>query len=78
IVSDLRRSLAGLAGARLLASTVWGAHPVTRHDGPLSVRRAFTPAELAGLADAAGWPNARVRTHPFFRVSLVLNAEQSP
>ncbi len=72
IVTDLRRSRAGLLGAKVLASTVWRRHPVTRHDGPLSVRRAFTPNELLELARAAGWSAPRVRRHPLFRVSLVL------
>lgn len=71
IVNDLRRSLPALLGARLLAATAWRRHPVTRHDGPLSVRRAFTPAELAGLAARAGLPKARVHAHVPFRVALV-------
>ena len=71
IVNDLARSLPALAGARLLAATVWRTHPVTRHDGPLSVRRAFTPAELRRLARAAGLGNATVRAHFPFRVALV-------
>ena len=73
IVTDLRRSRAGLLGARVLAATVWRRHPVTRHDGPLSVRRAYTAVELLELARAAGWRGARVRRHPFFRISLVLD-----
>jgi hypothetical protein len=48
---------------------------VTRHDGPLSVRRAFTPAELDDLARAAGLPGARVHAHVPFRVSLVWEKE---
>lgn len=71
VVSDLRRSRVALLGARLLAATLWRRHPITRHDGPLSVRRAFTPAELAGLARSAGLPNARVHAHGPFRVALV-------
>lgn len=71
IVNDLRRSRPALAGAYLLAATFWRAHPVTRHDGPLSVRRAFTPAELRDLARAAALPGARVHRHEPFRVALV-------
>lgn len=73
IVSDLRRSRPGWLGARLLAATVWRRNPVTRHDGPLSVRRSFTPAELREVARAAG-VRARVHTHPFARLSLVASA----
>lgn len=75
IVNDLRRSRPALAGARLLAATVWRTHPVTRHDGPLSVRRAFTPAELDELARAAGLAGARVHAHVPFRVALVWEKE---
>ncbi|HEX2080593.1 MAG TPA: methyltransferase domain-containing protein [Longimicrobium sp.] len=75
IVNDLRRSRPALAGARLLAATVWRTHPVTAHDGPLSVRRAFTPAELDELARAAGLPGARVHRHEPFRVALVWERE---
>ncbi|MFL5385879.1 MAG: methyltransferase domain-containing protein [Longimicrobiaceae bacterium] len=75
IVNDLARSRMALLGARLLAATVWRTHPVTRHDGPLSVRRAFTPAELRGLAARAGFARAEVRAHLPFRVALVVEKE---
>jgi 2-polyprenyl-3-methyl-5-hydroxy-6-metoxy-1,4-benzoquinol methylase len=70
VVTDLRRSRPALLGARLLAATVWRRNPVTRHDGPLSVRRAFTAAELSELARAAGLEGWRVRRDPVFRLSL--------
>lgn len=73
VVSDLRRSRPALLGAQLLAATLWRRHPITRHDGPLSVRSAFTPAELRRLAGRAGMEGARVRTHPVFRLSLVVD-----
>jgi SAM-dependent methyltransferase len=75
IINDLRRSRPALVGANLLAATFWRTHPVTRHDGPLSVRRAFTPAELDDLARAAGLPGARVHAHVPFRVALVWEKE---
>lgn len=71
IVNDLRRSRLGWFGARLLAATVWRSNPITRHDGPLSVRRAFTPRELRALAFEAGLTRPVVRRHPVFRMSLV-------
>ena len=40
---------------------------MTRHDGPLSVRRAYTPAELARLAGRAGLPDIRWHRAPAFR-----------
>lgn len=75
VVNDLARSRMALLGARLLAATVWRRHPVTRHDGPLSVRRAFTPAELRTLAARAGFARAEVRAHLPFRVALVVEKE---
>jgi SAM-dependent methyltransferase len=71
IVNDLRRSTAGLLGARLLAATAWRRSRLTRHDGPLSVRRAFTAGELRATAARAGLRDPDVRTHSPFRVSLV-------
>lgn len=75
VVNDLARSRPALLGARLLAATVWRRHPVTRHDGPLSVRRAFTPAELRSLAARAGFAKARVQAHFPFRLALVVEKE---
>jgi ubiquinone/menaquinone biosynthesis C-methylase UbiE len=73
VVNDLARSRAALLGARLLAATVWRRHPVTRHDGPLSVRRAFTAAELRELGREAGLAGARVHSHLPFRIALVVD-----
>lgn len=62
VVNDLRRSYLGYWAARVLA---WG--PVTRlgrHDGPLSVLRAYTPGEARELARRAA-VDARVYRAPF-------------
>jgi ubiquinone/menaquinone biosynthesis C-methylase UbiE len=75
VVNDLARSRTALLGARLLAATVWRTHPVTRHDGPLSVRRSFTPDELRALAARAGFAKATVHAHFPFRVALVVEKE---
>ena len=72
IVNDLRRSPINLLGAKLLAVTVWRHNRVTRHDGPLSVRRSYTPTEMALLAQAAGLQRGRVYTHLPFRLALVV------
>lgn len=67
IAVDLHRHFLArnfLPATRLLA----GWHPITVHDGMISVDAAFTPGELQALA-----PAARVRAHwPWFRVSLEL------
>lgn len=74
IVTDLARSRLALAGARVLAATVWRRHPITRHDGPISVRAAYTPDELRRLAETAvSDAPARVRREPVFRMSLVID-----
>lgn len=54
VVSDLRRSWAA-AGGFWLVSFPLAFHPVTRHDGVLSVMRGFTPEELSHVIhDALG------------------------
>jgi ubiquinone/menaquinone biosynthesis C-methylase UbiE len=71
LVNELERSWPNYLGARLLAATLWRRSAVTRHDGPLSVLRAFTPAELESLARRAGLRRAIVGRHFFYRVVLV-------
>lgn len=70
VVTDLERSIPALIGVHLLAATVWRDHPITKHDGPASVRAAFTRRELEQLARRAGMPEARVRRTPIFRLAL--------
>lgn len=76
VVSDLRRSRASLVGARLLAATVWRGNPYTRHDGPVSVLRAFRPEELAALARAAGLTGVSVSSGHPFRLTLVADGAE--
>ena len=70
LVNDLHRArvpwlFARVALPRLLRS------PVSVADGLLSIRRAFTPAELAGLMHAAGIEGARIaRRFPYRLVGL--------
>lgn len=68
VVSDLRRSWPGLLAVGALSLAV--GNRIVRHDGPLSVRRAFTAAELDALASEAGLDYLRARNEPWFRVSL--------
>lgn len=70
LVNDLERTRLAHLGARLLAATVWRGNRITRHDGPLSVLRAFTPDELMEVGLRAGLRDARVRRHPAFRLVL--------
>ena len=46
-------------------------HPITLHDGPISVQAGFKRDELARLAEAAGLGDAKVRQHrPWARLSV--------
>jgi ubiquinone/menaquinone biosynthesis C-methylase UbiE len=53
VVNDLARSRLALVLV-WLATRLLALHPISRHDGPLSVRRAYAPAELADLFRRAG------------------------
>jgi 2-polyprenyl-3-methyl-5-hydroxy-6-metoxy-1,4-benzoquinol methylase len=44
---------------------------LVRHDGPLSIRRAYTLPELRAMVDEAGVGGVRIHPHPFFRVAIV-------
>jgi ubiquinone/menaquinone biosynthesis C-methylase UbiE len=74
LVAELERSVLHYLGARALAATVWRNDPITRHDGPLSVRRSFTPRELRSIAVEAGLRHPRVHRHPVFRLVLRAHA----
>jgi len=67
LVFDLSRSR-WLYGVVWLLTRLWG-NRLTRHDGPLSVRRSFTVSEVRKLITQAGIP-VQVRRHPFWRWSL--------
>ena len=70
IVTDLRRSRLAWLLILLLTRLLWRGR-IVRHDGPISVRRAYTPAELRKLAERAGLHAAWVFPQPFFRMALV-------
>lgn len=67
VVADLRRSWLAAAGI-WLASFALGFHPVSRHDGVLSVLRGYRTPELARLVHAAVGATPVVRDHRGFRV----------
>lgn len=70
IMSDLVRGRIPLTAFRLI-QPVFARNYLTRHDGALSVRRAYTPEEMRALADAAGLPHAQITSHWPWRVTLV-------
>lgn len=67
VVSDLRRGWGGWIAASVLARTLWRRHPYARHDGPASVRAAYTPREAKDLALRAGLEGCEVEPRPGFR-----------
>lgn len=71
IVSDLERGSLAWAGTWLATHLVCRS-PYTRHDGPVSVRRAYTLDELRALSRRAGCESMRWSRRLFFRVVGVL------
>jgi SAM-dependent methyltransferase len=76
VVSDLRRDIPTLWGVHA-ALTLARTHPFTRHDGPVSVRRSWTPAEYRKMVGLSGVHGVRVRTHWYFRVALVQDKKKT-
>jgi 2-polyprenyl-3-methyl-5-hydroxy-6-metoxy-1,4-benzoquinol methylase len=68
IVSDVRRSWLAAAGF-WAASFPLRFHPITRHDGVVSVMRGFTPAELGETVHRALGVHPHVRRRIGFRVT---------
>ena len=64
-VGRLGTACVDLVRSRLAAFCIWLLttfiirDPMVRHDARLSVRRAFTDAEMKSLAHKAGWPNLK-------------------
>lgn len=74
IMSDLTRSRLSLLGFRFI-QPLFARHFLTKHDGLLSIRRAYTPTELLQLAHDAGIETVRVYQDYPWQMTLV--AEQS-
>ena len=68
IVSDIRRSWVAAAGLWLVSFPL-RFHPVSRHDGVVSVMRGFTPAELSELVRRAIHRPPTTRRRWGFRVT---------
>jgi hypothetical protein len=72
IINDLHRHFFAYYSIRTL-TTLFSKSPMVRHDAPVSVRRAFRPAELLKIADRAGVPARVYRSFPY---RLVLVADK--
>lgn len=70
IVGDLRRHWLAVAGL-WSSSFALGFHPVSRHDGVLSVLRGFTRSELHALVHRATGHEAVVRHRLGYRITAV-------
>jgi SAM-dependent methyltransferase len=74
IVADLRRSWVAAVGFWLV-SWPMRFHPITRHDGVVSVRRGFTTDELQRLIRVATSSDSLVRRHLGWRLTAVVSPE---
>ncbi|MGH2460915.1 MAG: methyltransferase domain-containing protein [Chloroflexota bacterium] len=77
IVNDLVRSRLNYWGAWLLCHLLT-TNPLTRHDGPLSVRRAYTSGELVALARRAGLDQIAATGFLGYRVAIQACQRESP
>src|SRR5262249_56733670 len=75
VVSDFRRGRVAWAAVWLATHAV-SRNRMTRHDGPLSVRRAYTAGQLAALAARAGLPDVRWHRAVAFRQIGVWTRQQ--
>jgi len=64
IVNDLLRTRLSLVLV-WIATRLVARHRISRHDGPLSVRRSYAPEELRALAEKAGIYRLRLERHPW-------------
>lgn len=69
LVADLKRSRMGALGIWLLTA-IFLREPMTVHDARLSIRRAFSRAELALLARDAGWGSFKQASFPVTRQAI--------
>ena len=70
IVNDIERSWPALLASVALVYGITR-NRLTRHDGPASVRRAFTRTEIRAMAGAAGIRGGRIVQHAFWRIAFV-------
>jgi len=68
VISDLRRSWLAAAGFSL-AAVALRFHPITRHDGRISVLRGFTEGELGGMVVAATGRQPAIRRRLGYRLT---------
>ncbi len=72
IINDLVRGIVPYVFFKLIGPLL-RLHLMTRHDGAVSIRRAFTLKEIKLIAREAGFHSFSVRKHFPYRMSLVLH-----
>jgi SAM-dependent methyltransferase len=75
VANDLVRGWLGYVGARLVTRLITR-NPITRHDGPVSVRRAYTGPELAALARRAGLVPVHLDGFLGYRVAMTATSRR--
>jgi len=70
VINDLHRSRVAYASIWLLTRLLTH-NRLTRHDAPVSVMNAFTPAEFQAMASEAGIEGARVIRHFPYRIAVL-------
>jgi 2-polyprenyl-3-methyl-5-hydroxy-6-metoxy-1,4-benzoquinol methylase len=77
VISDLRRCRLGLLAA-WIGCRALSRSGIVHHDGPASVRAAWTTQEMAAFAAAAGMDDARIAPTPPWRIMLVWERPHVP
>lgn len=72
VMSDLVRGWMPYMAFKMV-QPVFAQSYLTRHDGALSVRRAYTPLEMIDMAKRAGIPNPKVYVYFPWRMTLVVD-----
>ena len=70
VMTDVVRGRLPLIAFKL-SQPIFAQNYLTRHDGAISIRRAYTPSEWHEFALAAGLTHFRVYQHPLWRMTLV-------
>lgn len=76
VVNDLQRGWISYLGS-LVCCRVLSRNPLTRHDGPVSARRAYTVAEMTDLARRAGLAPVRFARFLGYRVAMVAESRSA-
>lgn len=74
VINDLHRHPIAYYGSRVLLPLI-SRNRLVRHDGPVSVLRAFKRRELRELVDRAGLPVPEINWTPLFRWQMIIRRD---